>query len=352
MVKTRPSAEEIRDFILNNVTAHPSNISRMTADELNITRQTASKHVMGLVRDGQLRVHGKTKATTYELVQLLTHDDGIAITPKIEEDVTWRDAIMPYLKNVPSNVLEICQYGFTEMVNNVVSHSNGTTMGISVTRNAVLITLLVSDDGVGVFNKIQQTLGLQDPRHALLELSKGKVTSDPDQHTGEGIFFTSRMFDTFSIGSGSLFYVRVNQGDDWLVEVRDQAKFEGTAVRMEIHLNSSRTSKEIFDNYASGDSYDFSKTHVPILLAKYDQEQLLSRSQAKRVLGRFDRFREVMLDFQGVDTIGRSFADEIFRVYRHEHPEIAIYVVNVSKEIEQMISRASSDAVQILSRSS
>ena len=38
-----------------------------------------------------------------------------------------------------------------------------------------------------------------DKRQALFELSKGKFTTDPSRHSGEGVFFTSRMFDDFEI---------------------------------------------------------------------------------------------------------------------------------------------------------
>ena len=40
---------------------------------------------------------------------------------------------------------------------------------------------------------------LLDERHAILELSKDQLTTDPARHTGDGIFFTSRMFDSFDL---------------------------------------------------------------------------------------------------------------------------------------------------------
>ena len=64
------------------------------------------------------------------------------------------------------------------------------------------------------------------------------------------------------------------------------------------------TSKEVFDAYTDleSDDYAFSKTQVALSLARYKDEDLISRSQAKRVLSRFDRFREVLLDFKGVTS--------------------------------------------------
>jgi hypothetical protein len=66
-------------------------------------------------------------------------------------------------------------------------------------RQFILDTeIVIYDEGEGIFKKIQRELGLLDARHSVLEISKGKLTTDPDNHTGEGVFFSSRMFDDFA----------------------------------------------------------------------------------------------------------------------------------------------------------
>lgn len=132
----------------------------------------------------------------------------------------WRESINPLLKKqgITTNVMEICQYGFTEMINNVLDHSEGTRLSFRVRYNAALLTINVTDNGVGIFNKIQKELGLEDHLHAILELAKGKLTTDPARHTGEGIFFTSRMFDNLVITSGTLRFVHLKGGEDLLLE--------------------------------------------------------------------------------------------------------------------------------------
>lgn len=61
-------------------------------------------------------------------------------------------------------------------------------------------------------------MGLDLPSHAILELSKGKFTSDPARHSGEGIFFTSRMCDKFEILSKGLFFSG-HDGSDYFMKV-------------------------------------------------------------------------------------------------------------------------------------
>jgi hypothetical protein len=87
----------------------------------------------------------------------------------------------------------------------------------------------------------------------------------------------------------------------------------GTTVWMKLKNTSDKSRKEIFDAYASpDDDYAFSKTIVPVKMAEHNKDELISRSQAKRLLLRIDRFRTVILDFQNVNQIGQAFADEIF----------------------------------------
>ena len=344
MANKRVPAEAIQHFILNNVDEHPGDIVRLAAEQFDVSRQTVHRHIGALVNEGQLTSTGHTRGKQYELVTLVSHVDVIAVTPKLEEHITWRETIMPYISDVKDNVLEVCQYGFTEMVNNVVSHSNARELTVWIERTPVAINLSVIDNGVGVFKKLQQAFGYRDPRHALLELSKGKVTSDPERHTGEGIFFASRMFNNFSILSAGLFYIRLNKGDDWLIEVEDREKCDGTVVRMHIDTASTVTMQAVFDRYVTGENYDFSRTHVPILLAKYEKESLLSRSQARRVLARFDRFKEVLLDFSGIESIGQAFADEIFRVFHQEYPEVDIVPFNASSAIDDVIGKVRNSA--------
>jgi hypothetical protein len=84
----------------------------------------------------------------------------------------------------------------------------------------------------------------------------------------------------------------------------------------------------------------FSRTSVPVTLAQYGEENLVSRSQAKRLLARFDKFKEVVLSFKGVERIGQAFADEIFRVFKKAHPDLSILYIEANHEVEKMIKRA------------
>jgi|SRR5579872_1355899 len=94
------------------------------------------------------------------------------------------------------------------------------------------------------------------------------------------------------------------------------------------------------------DEFRFSKTIVPVKLAQYGNENLVSRSQAKRLLVGVELFQVVILDFDGVKTIGQSFSDEVFRVFTSSRPGIKIHYINANPEIERMIDRAKRNVIE------
>lgn len=335
------SGEDIRKFLVEQVEAHPEDIAKVTAERFGITRQAVHRHLKTLLDQGVIEATGQTRRKRYAL-RVEKFEEALSLRENRDEDRVWRAFVEPHLIGLPANVLRICQYGFTEMFNNAIDHSEGSAALVTVERSVSLVTLMITDDGVGIFAKVRSKFGLEDDRQAILELAKGKLTTDPLRHSGEGIFFSSRMFDKFSILSGQLCFIHnIQHGGDWLIEADDEGP-GGTCVIMRIAPDSQRTLKEVFDRYADPevDDYAFSRTHVPLNLARYGQDQLVSRSQARRVLARFERFREVLLDFSGVEFIGQAFADEIFRVFAAAHPDIKLVVINTNEDVKRMIGRA------------
>ncbi len=184
----REYSKQIEKYILENVESHPSDIGRITGEQFGISRMSIARHLRNLVAKRQITATGNTKARKYELKSIVADSFKLDVTSNLEEDIIWRERALPLMNGIRENVLNICQYGFTEMLNNVISHSDSNKVLISITRNAINVSIMVADYGVGIFKRIQTAFNYDDPRHALLELSKGKLTSDQEVHTGEGIF--------------------------------------------------------------------------------------------------------------------------------------------------------------------
>lgn len=336
----RPSrSPEIDTALLQAVATHPRDLVGMVAAQLGLSSARVSIQVRQLVADGYLHKVGTTRPT-YTLgrnrrFQRRYQRAGLA------EDSLWSGQLSPLLRDVPRNVLDIAHHGATEMINNAIDHSEALHVEVHLDLHDGQLSIAVADDGIGIFRKIARALDLPDERLALLELSKGKFTTDPQSHSGEGVFFTSRMFDSFHIASGGLVFSHDEEQDRDVLFDFDGMPQRGTTVVMGISTTSMRTAKQVFDEYSSGpDEYTFAKTVVPVRLAQVGDENLISRSQAKRLMRRVDRFRHVVLDFGGVNAIGQAFADEIFRVFARAHPEVELVPIHAVPDVQQMIRRA------------
>lgn len=339
MVNVRKRSEQIRRFIIQSVEGHPKDIARLVSDKFEITRQAANHHLRQLVDEGCLTEAGQTRGKTYGLASLERIGFEYPISDSLTEDRVWSKDVLPTLQQLPTNVLNIWHYSFTEMMNNAIEHSEGTTISVLIEKTAAHVQMFITDDGVGIFKKIQRALDLLDERQSLLELAKGKFTTDPKNHSGEGIFFTSRMFDEYAILSGSVIFSHDHgEKEDWLLQ--REVPRDGTTVAMKLNNHTSRTTARVFAQYSTDDDFGFTKTVVPVRVAEFGDDNLVSRSQARRLLARFERFRVVVLDFKGVREIGQAFADEIFRVFAALHPEVEIVPMNANEAVRRMISRA------------
>jgi len=339
MVGVRKRGEEIRQFILDNVEKHPLDLAKFVGEAFGISRQAVNRHIQQLVEQNFIEVGGSPRNPRYILKWLTLLEKNYPLDGKLEEDRVWRSDIAPCLGELPSNVIDILHYGFTEILNNAIEHSEGSSVLISLGQTATYFKIIISDNGEGIFKKIKNTLNLLDERESVLELAKGKLTTDPSRHSGEGIFFTSRAFDEFRILSGGVYFAHIfAKEEDWILD-RDE-KSAGTSVFLQLGKHAVQTIKSIFDQFTSGDDFAFSKTVVPVELAQYGDEVLMSRSQAKRVLTRIEKFKTVMFDFARVETIGQAFADEIFRVFANSHPDIELIPINANPDVQDMINRA------------
>jgi len=339
MTGVRARGEDVRRFILQNVESHPNDIAKVAAKKFGVTRQAINKHLQRLVAERAISEPGQTRNRAYQLATLSVWSKSHQIEPGLAEDTVWRDEVRQVLGELPDNVIGIWQHGFTEIFNNALDHANAKAIAVKIEKTAVATTLIITDDGIGIFKKIQDSLGLLDERHAVLELSKGKLTTDPENHSGDGIFFTTRMFDEFSILSGRVFFRhKIALQDDYALET-GKTPAQGTTISMTLDNHTSRTTKKVFDQFTDPEEFTFSKTVVPVELAMYGDENLISRSQAKRLLARVEKFKTVIFDFADVPTIGPAFADEIFRVFQNQHPEIKLIPVKYNAEIGQMFDR-------------
>jgi len=299
-----------------------------------------------LQRVGTITITGRANQTRYvrtkqfraRLIQEVRTVHKILKNRDLDEDRVLDDIKKEtgIFLNIPKSVARILDYASTEMLNNAIEHSGSKKIELFMRRDGNEIRFSVRDWGIGIFRHIMRTRKLKNNIEAIQDLLKGKQTTAPESHTGEGIFFTSKAADTLEIKSGEKSLLFNNFLRD--VFVRDVAGLSGTKVSFLVTLRTKRTLEAVFGAYA-GEGFAFSKTKVAVALYKMG-DIYISRSQARRIVSGLEKFKEVALDFANVTTVGQAFADEIFRVWQQHHPHIRITSLNANENVIAMIQRA------------
>lgn len=311
------------------------------------TRAYINRFFQTLRNEGKIILIGKARRSIYVKAakdSLLKAKRAIlTFNKKLKNFNLSEDAVLEQIKresgifiDLPENIIRILDYGFTEMLNNAIEHSLSKIIEIKVKRTNDLVNFIIVDFGIGIFNNIRQKKDLKNELEAIQDLLKGKQTTMPSEHSGEGIFFTSKIADAFIIESSNKKLIFNNLVDD--IFIQDIKSIKGTKIIFTIAVESAKEISKIFHEYA-GESYEFSKTKVNVKLYKMG-DIYISRSQARRIVSGLDKFKTVILDFNRIKAIGQSFADEIFSVWQNNHPQIEIIAQNTNENMEFMISRA------------
>ncbi|MCL5411797.1 MAG: DUF4325 domain-containing protein [Patescibacteria group bacterium] len=308
-----------------------------------LSRQYISGVLSSMVKSGQLIRSGVGEYVYYALPKnefYLTDRIHKRLINKDLKEHEVLDALKkqaPFIRPLRENIDSIFNYAFSEMLNNAIEHSGSKAIEIEVDNNRKILSFIVRDFGIGVFRNVMEKINLKSELEAIQDILKGKITTQPKLHSGEGIFFTSKVGDLFILESYN-YRLRIdNNLKDIFVEKIESVK--GTKVIFEISLDSKRHLNEVFKQYQTDpETYGFDKTEVHVKLFQMGTIYV-SRSQARRVLVGLDKFKSVILDFDQVPTIGQAFADEIFRVFQSRHPEIEIKPINMNEAVAFMVGR-------------
>jgi biotin operon repressor len=331
-----------RDQILSQLKSQSPLSGKELTLHLGISRQALNVHLQDLISTGQIVKTGSTRNARYYARSNAPATENYSknvILKNLDESVTY-DQVATTLNlrsALRSNIESIIHYAFTEMLNNAIDHAKSDRGHVTLGLEAGSVIFEIRDYGIGLFQSIASKFNLEDESAAMIELIKGKTTTMPDAHSGEGIFFTSKIADQFILQSHRIQVEWNKHKDDTFVsEVR---KLKGTHVKFTIRRDARTQLTDVFETYAPADfNYQFQKTKVHIKLLQSDY---ISRSEARRLLLNLDKFTEVILDFKGVKSIGQGFADETFRVFINRNPQIRIVPLNTNPVIDAMLRHVS-----------
>ena len=316
-------------YILEKIKSNTPSLSRVVAESLDISTNTVHTYLNELLEKGIIQ---KQKRGEYSLVSTINKYTFKRSAGDLKDDLLpYEVCLKKSIAGLNSNIRDIWAYGLSEIVNNVIDHSQAETMELTVVQNYLETSVILSDDGIGIFEKIKNHFDLPDLDEAICELFKGKLTTDEVNHSGEGIFFTSKMMDQFCIFSSNKVFAASKYDADIILDF--DKNLSGTLVYMALSNFTKRTSSDIFNQYSSIDG-NFSTTRIP--LKQIFDAAPVSRSQAKRICHRLEKFKEVIIDFDGIEWMGQGFAHQIFVVFHNSHPDISIVPQNMTENVENM----------------
>lgn len=313
------------------------------AKHFGFTRQYASQLLRIMVNAGEIVKFGSTRAAFYTLTEFIDEIGPSAVRHRLKnENVKEHEvfnkliASFPAYHGLPENVRSIVYYAFSEMLNNAIEHSRSQNLEVAIESDGHTIRFVVSDFGIGVFRNVMRQRNLKSELEAMQDLLKGKVTTAPKAHSGEGIYFTSKAADRFVLESFGYLMVVDNTIPDVFFQEEKRIN-RGTRVVFTISRSSKRHLNELFEKYQSQPgAYAFDKTVINVRLFTLGTIYV-SRSQARRILVGLEKFKKIILDFDRVPNIGQAFADEIFRVFRNHYPQISIEPINMSEAVRFMV---------------
>ena len=323
-----------------------------TADmskRFSVSRQYLNRLIKELVGTGKLIKLGATRYAFYVLPEYAQKHKEIFplryskafknISLEEHKVLDQIEQTFPPLKSLPENVRSIFTYAFSEMLNNAIEHSTSVRIGVEVSIQKKTLSFIVNDSGIGVFRNIMQKRRLKSEIEAIQDLMKGKTTTMPKSHSGEGIFFTSKAGGLFILDSFG-YQLIVN------VFVKKTKKIKrGTQVIFNIDTSSQLHLNELFRQYTNltkDSEHGFDKTKIQVKLYTIGGVHI-SRSQARRVLSGLEKFKIIVFDFDKVPVAGQAFADEIFRVFHNKHPYITLEAVNMNEGVKFMVERAKNE---------
>ncbi len=307
-------------------------------------RTYVSRNLASLITENRVRSEKTGRNVIYFVSdKVIGLEENIKLKG-LHEDEIWAKLrkTTSFLNDISEQAKNILYFAFTEMLNNAIDHSRSGVGYIKIWLEDEKLKFIVKDNGIGVFKNVMVKKHLSSEVEAIQEITKGKLTTAPRRHSGEGIFWTSKIADKFILQSYHYKLVIDNNIEDYTIE-HTKDRLIGTEVYFEIKKDTDKSIRQLFRDYTFDEAHlTLDTTVIPINLYK-EGDIWISRSQAKKVLAGLEKYKKIIFNFAGVDVIGQAFADEIFRVFNIEHPEITLEPINMSDSVKLMVSHAEND---------
>ncbi|MBR3353186.1 DUF4325 domain-containing protein [Candidatus Saccharibacteria bacterium] len=335
----------VKEKIYQILFKHPGLSAIQLGEKTALGNRTyISKNLAELIKENRVRSEKNGRNVTYYVSdKIIALEENLNLIG-LKEDEIWTKVrkTTTFLNDLTENAENILYFAFTEMLNNAIDHSRSGVGYVKIWLEDDELKFIVKDNGVGVFKNVMISRKIDNEPDAARELIKGKLTTQPGWHSGEGIFWTSKIADRFSLKSYDYELIVDNTINDYTIQKTERPTI-GTEVTFEIAKNTDKSLQKLFRSFSfDHQTLSLDTTVIPVKLFN-EGEIWISRSQAKKLLTGLDQYKKIIFDFAGIEVIGQAFADEIFRVFSIHHPDIELEPINMSDSVKLMVSHAQHD---------
>lgn len=230
---------------------------------------------------------------------------------------------------VEEGVLQACEWGLNEIMDNVIQHSSedtGFIMG-QVLKDSQILKISIFDYGQGIFQSLRNSQ--YRPRSASdaisLSVQEG-VTRDKKIGQGNGMW---GLYNIINLNDGTLQIISGKGGLNFVNRKKETESYQNiimlnqykqsTAINFDIKLNNPVSMKEAIGGYEPVDMFienledDFDRIVYKIIDQSSGTGTRQSGLRIKNELINIYKSakKPVIIDFQGVGIIASSFADEL-----------------------------------------
>lgn len=294
----------------------------------------------------------RLKSSDPALIQFMDHD---------EREVAVDKVINSALRTARLDRQHVAalDWAVNEITDNVLSHANSSIGGFLIShklRNSNIIEFTVADCGIG----IPRSLGLADEEEAVERAVQEGVTRNKVTNQGNGLYGTYRL----ALGSSGIFILKSRHGNLFVTKQgdmhirREVIPFNGTFVVCQIDCDRPDLIERalVIGGRSHSPAFDYIERHHDretddgVILALDICKTFGSRksgAEARRYLTNVMNSVEtgtVVVNFEGVNVISSSFADEVFgKLFVELGPMKfirSVKIINAVSAVEGLIDRA------------
>ena len=330
------SSEQIKKFLLDNLTTHQKDIINTAINRFGVSRQAIHKHMNSLINDKKVIGHGTTKGRYYELIPSVNYSKTFDIQINNNNEKLITEHFIPHFSDLPKNIFEIFEFTTWALINNIYDHANASRLYCKIFINHNEAHFIISDNGVGIFKHIKQRLKLANDHLAALELAKGNLKVEPDYHSGDELYAVIHLFDRVRMESSGKSLIFSNFNQEW--EIGDSSQTKGSRIHLIINPSITRTCADIFNLIFNSNK---EKIRIPLNLLDISNHKIVnSREQLGSVLRNINDYKNIEFDFKKINLIGPAFADALIHKTKEKNQHANIKWINTNETVDLLLSRA------------